>query len=255
MAKANPAILPVATINPKRHLGWREEVDRCLQERFVCVRFFCYDPDPELGFDVSSAPFQMILRKLAGSKVPVMISANGPETPTKIAEATAEYGMPVILADIHYLHAAEVMAVMQRYEHIFAITRRLLSIPKALRMFVEEAGAERLLFGSGAPAHPIQSALNAVLQADVSPEEQSLVLGRNACRLFHLNEEQLLARRQGCPEPSWLCPAGQSSTPTAIWTSPTRYILRRSRAGRVCRRHGALPRGEKYCIIAFRHRV
>ena len=208
VSKANPTILPVATINPKRYLGWREEVNRCLKEEFVCFRFFPSDADPELSFEVSSAPFQMILDQLAPSKVPIMLSADGQETPTKIAQATVEYRGPVILADIHYMWAAEVMAVMQRYDHIYAETHRLLATPKALEIFVQEVGAERLLFGSGACRHPIQSPLNAILQADVSPEDKRLVLGQNACRLFHLDGERLLTRVSDVPEVRLVVPPG-----------------------------------------------
>jgi predicted TIM-barrel fold metal-dependent hydrolase len=73
---------------------------------------------------------------------------------------------------------------------------------------VEEVGAERLLFGSGAPRHPIQSALNAVLQADVSPEDKCRVLGGNACRLFRLDEEQLLAKASVAPGAQLVVPRG-----------------------------------------------
>jgi len=194
VSKANRTILPVATINTKRHRGWQDEVKRCLQEGVVCFRFFCFDPDPEIAFEVSSASFQMILQELTASRVPIMLSAGGTETPTRIAEATSEYGLPVILTDLHYVGAAEAIAVMQRYDHIYVETRRLLAIPRAPELFVKEVGAERLLFGSGAPKHPAQPPLNSILQADISPEDKRRILGGNACRLFCLDENELLKR-------------------------------------------------------------
>jgi len=60
--------------------------------------------------------------------------------------------------------------------------------PKAVHF--RAVGPERLLFGSGAPARPIQAPLNAVLAADMSEPDRRAILADNAARVFGLPTPQ-----------------------------------------------------------------
>jgi hypothetical protein len=52
---------------------------------------------------------------------------------------------------------------------------------------VAQVGAERILFGSDMDWIDPRTHLGRILDADITPEEKRLILGENACRLFHID--------------------------------------------------------------------
>lgn len=183
-AQAHPQLLPVATLNPRRHLGWERDLDHALEAGAVAFRFFWQ----EQGWTLNSKPFQSILRHLAPHGKPVILAA-GPWSWGNIgaiAEATADAGLPVILLDVQYSNLAEAVQVMQAFPHLLTDTHRLAS-PGSVEILAGEVGAERLLFGSGAPFRPIQPALNMVLAADLPQADKVAILAGNARRILNLS--------------------------------------------------------------------
>lgn len=184
-----PWLLPAATLDMRRYLGWEEEVERCLR---AGVRLFHLFPSLQ-GWTVSSRPFADLIAKLVDSGVVLMLSSRGPDNATAVAEATENYGLPVILTDTFYDNMAEVIATARRYRHIYVETNYL-SSPKAVDIMVHEIGVERLLYGSSAPKMSIQRSLNEVLGAGITKQEKAAILGQNAIRLFQL-DPALVTRR------------------------------------------------------------
>ena len=177
-----PWLLPTATLDLRRYLDWEAEVERCLRAGVRLFRLF-----PELQrWTVSSTPFADLMAKLAGSGAVVMLSSRGAGAPAAIAQATAEYELPVILTDTFYANMGEVIATARRYPHLY-IETNYLSSPRAVDIMVGEIGADRLLYGSAAPEFSVQRALNEVLEADLTDEEKAAILGQNALRLFRLD--------------------------------------------------------------------
>jgi predicted TIM-barrel fold metal-dependent hydrolase len=86
-----------------------------------------------------------------------------------------------------------VIAVMRKHRHVLAETNWMATVG-AIEDMVEAVGADRLLFGSGAPFHPIQKALNQVLETDLDEGAKAAILGGNAVRVFGI-ERALLAGR------------------------------------------------------------
>ena len=74
---------------------------------------------------------------------------------------------------------AEAVALMRAYDSIHLETSTLLATG-ALKQVIDWVGAERVLYGSGAPARPMAAAFGAVRYADLSDEHRALVLGGNA---------------------------------------------------------------------------
>jgi predicted TIM-barrel fold metal-dependent hydrolase len=72
---------------------------------------------------------------------------------------------------------------MRRWPQLHLETSRLAQF-RGVETVVREVGAERVVFGSGAPTRPIQAALNAVLTAEISQNERDAILHANAARLF-----------------------------------------------------------------------
>ena len=178
-----PWLLPTATLDPRRYLDWEAEVERCLQ---AGVRLFRFCPELQ-RWTIASTPFADLMAKLAGADAVVMLSGRGAAgVPTAIAQATAEYGLPVILTDTFYANMGEVIATARRYPHLY-IETNYLSSPRAVDIMVSEIGAHRLLYGSAAPEYSVQRALNEVLEADITDEEKAAILGQNALRLFRLD--------------------------------------------------------------------
>ena len=69
---------------------------------------------------------------------------------TRVARASQGLGMPVVLATVTYAILGEAMALVERHDHLFLEAYRL-ATPGIVELLVEELGAKRLLFGSGAP--------------------------------------------------------------------------------------------------------
>ena len=183
-ARNHDLLFPVAVLHMKRFLDWREEVDRCLNQGVVAFRFFTTGPD--LGWRVRDLAFQDVLARLSNDRTPIMLSARGPDRLRTIAEVTADYQCPVILLGAYYEDLAELIAVMQRYPHIHTELGRLAAQRGGPKLLVEEVGARRILYGSGAPELSMQSVLFAVSDSDLQPEAKDAILGGNAVRLFRL---------------------------------------------------------------------
>ncbi len=195
-ARGHPHLLPVATLDLREYLGWEAALDDCLQQGIRIFRFF-----PQLqGWSVTSRLFQRVLGKLHGTDVCLIFSlaetdANNSNLAEAIAVVTAERGLPVILTDINYHNMAETMTIMQCYPHLYAETNGLATVG-AVGIMAEEVGAQRLLFGSGAPLRALQKALNEVLESNLSIEDKSAILGGNAMRLLQIDPTTLAGRPQ-----------------------------------------------------------
>jgi predicted TIM-barrel fold metal-dependent hydrolase len=171
---------PVATLNPVQYLDWPAELERILAAGVVALRFF-----PEVqGWPVTTEAFAAMARALRG-RCPILIPVTRSGDATAIGAATQELDTPVVLLGGHYTQLGDCLAAMQRWSHLYLETSRLAQF-RGVATVVRNIGVERLLFGSGAPARPVQASLNAVLDAAISDTERRAILGGNASRLFGL---------------------------------------------------------------------
>jgi predicted TIM-barrel fold metal-dependent hydrolase len=181
---------PVATLNPVQYADWPAELERVLAAGVVGIRFF---PDLQ-GWPVASEAFGGVGRAIRG-RCPILIPVTRYGDASAIGAATQEFGTPVILLGGHYTQLGDCLAAMQRWPHLYLETSRLAQF-RGVETVVRDVGAERLLFGSGAPARPIQASLNAILAAELSTVERRAILAGNASRLFGLPLEEF-----ALPEP------------------------------------------------------
>ena len=175
----------VATLNPRDIFGWRAEVDRCLADGIKVFRFF---PRTQ-GWAPGSQAFVDILRYLRRRQAIAMVGIAewGGEwnTVAEVVRAAEPVGLPLILAETSYGNEPEVISLMRKFPHLYADTSFLATVDEVQGM-VETVSHERLLYGSAGPSHPMQKALNQVLDADIPGDQKRAILGGNAMRLLHI---------------------------------------------------------------------
>jgi predicted TIM-barrel fold metal-dependent hydrolase len=176
-------LYPVATLNPVQYLNWRSELERVLSGGAVGIRFF---PD-EQHWSVLSEAFRAIVAAVAG-RCPLLVSVSDFGDASAVGAATADFDGPVVLVGGHYTQLGDCLAALERWPNLHLETSRLAQF-RGVETVVRCVGARRVLFGSGAPARPIQAPLNAVLSADISEPDKRLILAGNASRLFGLPAE------------------------------------------------------------------
>lgn len=176
-SQLHPQIEPVATIDPRRHFGCLEEIERCVDNGFRLFRFF---PD-EQGWSVRSLPFLTLCEELAQYPVAVMVPAGGWGDQTFLAERLGDFGFPIVAMEASFDQGAETAALTERYETFYAETSAL-NTADTIEAFVRHAGAGKLLFGSDSPEMYFESAYRLVEVARIEPEQRDMILGGNALR-------------------------------------------------------------------------
>lgn len=176
-SQRHPQIVPVGTIDPRRHFGCLEEVERCVDNGFRLFRFF---PD-EQGWSVRSLPFLTLCDELAQYPVAIMLPAGGWGSQTFLAERLCDFGFPVVAMGSSFDQGAETAALTERYDTFYAETSALNTVD-TIEAFVKHAGAGKLMFGSDSPEMYFESAYRLVEVARVEPEHRDMILGGNALR-------------------------------------------------------------------------
>ena len=180
----NPGLIPVATINPHRWLGVEEEIDRLVGEGVKVFRFF-----PEYQhWPYKFMPLYRILERLEGTGALIMVPArvgghqnNG--VMTEIGELASKYDLTFAITGVYYGNMAEAIAVAQSEPSILLETH-LLNSPDGFEIMVEELGADRLIYGSMAPLHPINTSLLPLMNATIEKCDKEKILWANISGLL-----------------------------------------------------------------------
>lgn len=178
-AASNGRLIPAGTINPQGYFGTDEHMRAIVSQGFRIFRFF----PMEQGWQIDSAAFKMVLKQLAPFKVAVMVDAGKPGEPTALARVADNYPAAVIMCSICAESIAEALAVMMDMPNVMIETHEL-HVPGALKVITKKVGAERIIFGSGAPRRSTASSLNSILNSELSDAEKQLVLGGNIKRIL-----------------------------------------------------------------------
>ena len=174
-------LIPVATIDPRRHFGCLEEVERCADRGFPVFRFF---PD-EQGWTINSKPFLNICEAIAEHGAPVLLPAGATGHQTLIGETIAPFGFNIVIIGAGYGVNAETYAVAAKYDNVFAETH-MFDTPGTIEGLVWVAGPHKLMFGSNSPDRYFGSAYAMVQHAELSDEDRAAILGGNALKYLHL---------------------------------------------------------------------
>jgi predicted TIM-barrel fold metal-dependent hydrolase len=171
-------VYPVASLNPVQYLDWPAELERVLEAGALAIRFF---PDVQ-GWTVQSEAFRQIGLAARG-RCPMLVPVRRFGDASAIGAATADIDTPVVLVGGHYTQLGDCLAALERWPHLYLETSRLGQF-RGVETVVRSVGARRMLFGSDAPARPIQAVLNAVLTANITDADKRDILAGNASRLF-----------------------------------------------------------------------
>lgn len=178
-AEKHSQLIPVATLDPRRHLGCPEEIKQRRDQGFKLFAFF-----PELqGWPIASQPFPELLKAVAEAGGVVMVEARVAGAPGQIAQAGQGLKIPIILSGVGYENLAEALAVMKQDERIHLETHRL-TCADGLELVAGEVGAQRLIFGSYSPLNYFSSSFLMVKFSQLSDGDKAGVLGGNLARLL-----------------------------------------------------------------------
>ena len=178
-AKANPRLVPIATLNPQSYFGDASELQNIRSEGFRIFKFY----PAEQGWPIDSAAFREALKQLAGLKSPVMVDAGRPGEPTAVGRMAADYPAPVTICSVSGESLSEVLVVASEVPSIFIETHEL-HVPGALGLLSNRIGSERIIFGSGAPRRSVASSLHYILSSELPDADKQLVLGGNIRRIL-----------------------------------------------------------------------
>ena len=174
-------LLPVATLNPQTLFTADGPFTRFKADGFKMVRFF----PGEQGWDAAYAPMQVLAKRLEVEGLPIMVDIDRTGAATRQVDALVAHPASLILSGIDESTLAEAIALMRAHARIFLSTSHLVAVG-AIKQVVESVGADRLLYGSGAPSRPMSSALGVLRYADLPAEQRAQILGGNARHLFNL---------------------------------------------------------------------
>jgi len=178
-AKANNRLVPMATVNPKDYFGSAADIQAIRKQGFRVFKFF----PAEQGWTIDSAAFGEVLKQLATLKVPVMINTAHAGEPSSAGRIASSYPAPVVLCSVSLATLSEAVAVMGELPNVMIETDEL-HVPGALEMVASRIGADRIIFGSGAPHRSIAASLQYVLSSELSDEDKQRVLGGNIKRIL-----------------------------------------------------------------------
>ena len=179
VSKANPRILPVMTVDPRRYLGVVEEIEKRKKQGFVALRVF---PEQQ-GWRINTVMMKPIIRELERLRMPLMLTCSGNGTVTDVLSAIGDAEIPVILCTVGYGNLGEVLVAMMENPNLYADTQ-INDTPDSLRVAVDAVDAERFVFGSASPSASMRTSLNLVAESSLTDEQKAKIFSGNVCRIL-----------------------------------------------------------------------
>lgn len=170
--------IPALTIDPRVFTDDDKEIEKRTLEGFRILRLF-----PEFqGFNIQSGHVRRMLVKAMESSLLLMMPVQvGIKNVLELLKELRE--LRIILGGIGYSEVAEIMVAMGESDNLFIETRLIDSVD-GVDMLVEKFGADRLIFGSGAPLGYVGSSLNLIRHAHISEAEKRIILSGSIERLI-----------------------------------------------------------------------
>lgn len=97
--------------------------------------------------------------------------------------ATLAPGLPFILAESAYGRDRTLVPLLRRFPNVYLSLGNNFTAHRGIEFYVEQVGANRLLFGTGMPESEPGAAIGQLLFADLSEADRQLIAAGNARRL------------------------------------------------------------------------
>lgn len=178
-SRQRPWLLPAATIDPRRHLGCLAEVERM---RAAGVRAFRFFPDLQ-GWALDSLPMSNLLREIDRLGGLAFLPAGESGAATRVLRLGEGLSLAMVLVGANYSTLSEAIACVQSSPNLYLDTQQLVT-PMVLEVLAREVGAERIIFGSGAPERHLRTILNVITHSTLAESDKESILSRNLLRLL-----------------------------------------------------------------------
>jgi len=177
--RESPALIPMATADPRRHVGCMESVDKAAAEG---CRVFALFPETQ-GWSMDSEAACVLAKAVCGAGLAVAIEASCSGGPSRVLRALGDSDARVLLIGVNYLNLGEALQVAKAHPGMHFCTCSLASVG-SLEIIAEHAGVERLIFGSGSPANYFSSPYLRVKYGDFTVEQKQAILSGNIRRFL-----------------------------------------------------------------------
>ncbi len=180
--------ISMALVNPLKESAV-EELIRYVKE--LGVKVLKLHPYAQC-YSLNLSPVHALVEKAVKLGIPVMIHSGTPphSTPSQIATlADAFPDATIIMAHmgLSETYAADARFAAKKCDNIYLESSCL---PAGyVGMAIKEVGADRVMYGSDSPWNVTETELAKVMILKLSEEEERLVLGENAAKVFGLREK------------------------------------------------------------------
>lgn len=172
-----PALHPVWTLLPTATgelAGIYHDPEDLLAAGVRMVRLF----PATHGFSLASWSIGGLLAQLEAYRVPVMIDLEETDADALWAMCSGHPRLPVVLTHLSCHSNRRIFPLMQAALNLYLEASSIWANME-LEHLCHSFGAGRLLFGSGWPILSIGAAVSCLLQAEITPEEQASIAGKN----------------------------------------------------------------------------
>lgn len=169
-------LIPVATVDIRKYIHYKEEIKRCIDMGFKLFRLF-----PEFqGWGMESIAFRSIVEELALYDTVLIIKAPVAD----LYRAIGDIGLPTIVLDLRYYDLAEAIAVFEKAQNFYGEARKLIVGPDATNIFDSYIGTERLIFGTNFPYDHFENPYRLISEAEITQEQKQDIFSKNLIRLM-----------------------------------------------------------------------
>ena len=141
------------------------------------------------GYRVDSPLVYPLMEKVREFGIPVTIHSGSYYAQPLEIGALAEIfpDVPIIMDHMGYRYNVnQAVQMAKKHDNIYLGTAVVVVEPVLIKIAVEEAGAEKIIFGSNAPGSFMDLSIESIKRIGFSKEQESLIFGENLARLYDI---------------------------------------------------------------------